>query len=142
MIGGDSTRFSKLNFWEKATADWRKKEEIPEHWQAMQTWKPLTDEELNEMFFWYDCKSMRKFEWKAYPNYEWIIDNWQSIEEEDERIDMLTFNLDNSGLYYINGIEFGTSAQEVLVVGAKNVSNLIIRDLSNNPVEKANNDEC
>ena len=77
---------------------------------------------LSEIFAFYDNDNVIEEEWRAYPKYsskavfpEILMDNSDDNDKE--------------GIYYINAVEIGASAMEILAISAKNIALLINRKL-------------
>lgn len=73
--------------------------------------KPLTTSDLDRVFERYDASSVKEKTWLAYPTF--------SPPEK-----FTPFVLDK-GLFYVNAIETGASAVEMLAIAAKNAALLV-----------------
>ena len=100
-------------------------EQIPHVWKVFSQ-KPLTDQNLNEIFV--ERKELKVCDWLAYPSYE--------------TNQTLSNFVISDNLYHINAIEWSASAMEMSVIGAKNVANLISEKFNNIDEDlKHSNDE-
>ncbi|ETO26010.1 prenylcysteine oxidase precursor [Reticulomyxa filosa] len=96
-----------------------------DNWCKMQCCERMTDQDWGDMFSDIDKSTIVEKEWYAYPKFEWTKSSLQHQSVDELKQNLLSFQLDNHHLYYINVIENASSAQEVVVVGAKNIVNLI-----------------
>lgn len=80
--------------------------------------KNLSSDDLNEIFETYDKDSIIAKRYKAYPTFP-IKAEFPSIILDGRD------SYDDGLLYYINGVEPGTSAMEIIAMSAKNLANLI-----------------
>ena len=85
----------------------------------------MTDDILNEILKpdW-NRESSQYYHWNAYPKFKWNRDNIDCLSIDKQKR-MLSFCIDDNGLYNVNVLECGMSAQEVSAVAAKNVALLL-----------------
>lgn len=95
----------------------------------------MNDDMLNDILLSWNKESSQYYYWKAYPKFKWNRDNIDCLDIKDQK-KILSFCIDknkknkNGGLYYLNVLECGMSAQEVMAVAAKNVALLISQQVS------------
>ena len=98
-------------------------------WIAFMGADLLTEEILDEVMSEWEKDSLQKYSWKAYPEFKWNRNNIDCLPLEEQRR-LLSFCVNKSdnkggGLYYLNVLECGMSAQEVMAVAGKNVALLV-----------------
>ena len=87
----------------------------------------MTDDVLNQILKpGWNRESSQYYHWKAYPKFKWNRENIDCLSVNTQKR-MLSFCIDNDGLYNLNVLECGMSAQEVSAVAAKNVALLVAK---------------
>merc|ERR1712039_325742 len=102
-------------------------------WVSFMGSDKMSDEILDEVMVDWDKDSLQKFHFKAYPKFKWNRAHIDCLPVEQQK-KILSFCMDENedaegGLYYLNVLECGMSAQEVLAVSGKNVALLISKQM-------------
>ena len=89
----------------------------------------MTDDILNEILKpGWNHESSQYYVWRAYPRFKWNRDNIDCLSIDKQKR-MLSFCIDNDGLYNVNVLECGMSAQEISAVAGKNVALLVAKQI-------------
>eukprot|EP01084_Bolivina_argentea_P103191 184869_1 len=101
-------------------------------WVRFMGKQKFTDDILNEIMEEWDKDSLQRFYFKAYPKFKWNRDNIDCLPTNEQK-KILRFCMDknklNGGLYYLNVLECGMSAQEIMAVAGKNVALLVFKQI-------------
>ena len=103
-------------------------------WVTFMGSERMSDETLNDVLVSWDKESLQRFHFKAYPQFKWHRANIDCLSIERQK-KVLSFWMNKNedgdgGLYYLNVLECGMSAQEVMAVAGKNVALLVSKQIN------------